>query len=145
MVRVSAANDSWLLLRVKTAAPPRAAPDPVPGYFASRYKSVTTRCQVRTLVNRHLPPRLQLRQGRATRAHSGEGYAIRPASLIAIAAIVLTAGCGSLGSTAAGPPASAGTPSSSAEAAASSAPCTTRACIVEDAKGLKGTVPRTMP
>jgi hypothetical protein len=65
---------------------------------------------------------------------------MRPASLITIAAVVLTAGCGSLGTTAAaGPSSSAGTPSS-AEAAASSAPCTTKACIVTDAESLKGGV-----
>jgi hypothetical protein len=69
---------------------------------------------------------------------------MRPALLIIIAATVLTAGCGSLGSTgstaAAGPSASAGTPSSSAAAAPSSAPCTTRACIVVYAESLKGSV-----
>jgi hypothetical protein len=69
---------------------------------------------------------------------------MRPASLITIAAIALTAGCGSLGSTgntaAAGPSASAAAPSSSAEAAASSAPCTAKACIVVYAQSLKGGV-----
>jgi hypothetical protein len=64
---------------------------------------------------------------------------MRPASLIAIAAIAMTAGCGSLGSTtAAQPPVSAAPPSSSApalasaEAQPSSEPCTTHACIVQD-------------
>ena len=54
------------------------------------------------------------------------------APLIALA--VALAGCGSLGSsTAAGAPASAA-------GAPSSAPCTTHACVVADAEGLKGTV-----
>jgi hypothetical protein len=60
-------------------------------------------------------------------------------ALIAFAVIAAAlSGCGSLGSTAAAgrSSGSAGAPS----AAASSAPCTTHACIVTDAGGLKGTV-----
>jgi hypothetical protein len=66
---------------------------------------------------------------------------IRKHALIALAIIAAAAlaGCGSLGGSAAGqPPASAGAPS--AAAVASQAPCTTHACIVNDAEGLKGTV-----
>jgi hypothetical protein len=63
---------------------------------------------------------------------------IRPSALIALAAVALT-GCGSLGTTtAAGAPSSA--PSSEPSVAASSGPCTTKACIVADAESLKGTV-----
>jgi hypothetical protein len=59
----------------------------------------------------------------------------RTPALIATSAIAIAlAGCGSLGSsTAAGAPASAA-------GAPSSAPCTTHACVVADAEGLKGTV-----
>jgi hypothetical protein len=67
------------------------------------------------------------------------------ATVITAAAIAATVGCGSLGSTTAaagGAPSSApsSVPSSAPSAEASSTPCTTKACIVEDANGLVGTV-----
>ena len=64
------------------------------------------------------------------------------AAVVTAAAIAATAGCGSFGSTAAagGAPSSSSVPSSAPSAEASSAPCTTKACIVEDAKGMVGTV-----
>lgn len=67
----------------------------------------------------------------------------RARALIALAAVGLTAGCGSASTTTeTGAPSSepSAAASSAPVAAASSAPCTTKACIVTDAKQLKGTV-----
>jgi hypothetical protein len=59
----------------------------------------------------------------------------RTHALTAAVLIASLAGCGSLGTTGA-----AGAQPSGRSAAASSAPCTTKACIVTDAEGLTGTV-----
>jgi len=69
----------------------------------------------------------------------------RTAGLIASAAALALAGCGSAAGGASGQPSGnvsmfTGQPSSAPAAAASSGPCTTKACIVTDAKQLKGTV-----
>ena len=62
-------------------------------------------------------------------------------ALIAITAIIpALAGCASLGGTTGTSAAGAPSAAPSASAVASSQPCTTKACIVTDAEGLKGTV-----
>jgi hypothetical protein len=58
---------------------------------------------------------------------------------VTAAALAATVGCGSLGVATAARGAPSSAPSSVA-AAASSVPCTTKACIVTDAEQLKGTV-----